>query len=64
MNAEQAIDKALAYLRDESEPMPARAALAQAALSNYRAKKHYESAITGANTKRRDQLIAGLRKSQ
>jgi hypothetical protein len=25
---------------------------------------HYESAITGTNTKRRDQLIAGLKRSQ
>lgn len=28
------------------------------------AMSHYESAITGANTKRRDQLNRGLRKSQ
>jgi hypothetical protein len=29
-----------------------------------RADAHYESAITGTNTKRRDQLVRGLRKSQ
>jgi hypothetical protein len=32
--------------------------------SNERASEHYVSAITGTDQKRRDQLIAGLRKSQ
>jgi hypothetical protein len=50
-----------------SQAVAAQDALALAPFAGFtieRVDDHYESAITGANSKRRDQLIAGLRLSQ